>query len=401
MRILAVSVDAFPRMGGISAMGHHLANAFGGIGHDVTFLAPRGSYVPVEYSRSYGLVEDWAAVPQHRAGKLGIEQDKRIASLVGKVLRRYRCDRVLLLHPFYYGVGALTAAKAMRVPVSVYFHGFELRSQLLAGYPSDLRKVVREGRVTSLRERTLYLAGAADEILVNSRYTASLLDPMALGGPVRVTGCGISDLDATREMELSLRYDAAQRAERRRAMGLTSLPTLAYVGRVVPAKRVDRMLDIVAQDPSLGGLVVGDGPELKKLQHQAKAAGLDTRINFEGSVPESRKWQLLRASDYCCLLSEPNDEAGQVEGFGISLLEGAAAGCVPVSSGTGGMTDVVAHGETGLVIPPTGSQGGASLEKDSRDPEYMARLVEGARCQLRMRYTWTRVARNIAQGWQP
>lgn len=399
MNVLIASVDAFPRMGGISTMGHHLANALAYEGHGVVFLGPKGTHVPTGYRQDYRLIEDFESNSSRRSGETASVEDRRVRDLASGILERYSIDRVLLLHPFYYAIGLLDECGRRSIPVSAYFHGFELRSQLRSGYPRSHESLIRKRRVTTLRERVFYTVGACDEILVNSRFTSRLLDGFKICPPVRVTGCGIPELVWEQEKALSPRYDpVAKRAMRRRA-GLPEGTCLSFVGRLVPTKRADRLVELCTHSEELSAIIVGEGPERDRLVSMISERGLADRVRLVGGVSEREKWEILRSSDFIVLPSEPDEEKGQVEGFGIVLLEGAASGAIPLSSGTGGMVDVVEDGVTGVVLRDFDASDAVSLVELARQPSQMERLLSGARQQLEERYTWASVARGIVSAW--
>ncbi len=318
-------------------MAHHLSNALAGQGNEVVFLGPRGCLVPSGYSRQYTLIEDTQSTVATRSGPGVSAEDTRIRELGRRILDRYRCEHALLVHPFYYAVGLMRAFHEVALPVSVYFHGYDLRSQLVGMRAAGQTANPPLWPGESLPERLLYTAAACDEVLANSRYTAGLFAPFRIEAPVRVTGCGIPLDRIRREVAQTTGYSAQERIQRRAALGLPRGSCLCYVGRLVPAKRVGRLLEICRDSRELCCVVIGEGPELASLQQMAERWGLRNRVHFAGKLEEAEKWTVLRAMDFVCLLSEPDDGTGAVEGFGIALLEGAAAGAVPVSSGSGGM----------------------------------------------------------------
>ena len=59
------------------------------------------------------------------------------------------------------------------------------------------------------------------------------------------------------------------------------------VGRLDRAKRVDLMLEALAVDTTLRGIVAGDGPDRARLEELARKKGLDGRVTFSGRVPDS------------------------------------------------------------------------------------------------------------------
>lgn len=398
MNILVASVDALPKVGGISLMAHALCNALVTHGHRVVFLGPRGTFVPHELRRSYHLYEDWESETRRRSGPEGAAEDGRIRELFELMLPRYGIDRVLLLHPFYYAIGALDACREHRLPCSVYFHGYELQSQIRNEYPKNQQTVIQNRRVSTLRERVIYSVGVASEILVNSEYTRGLVMPFKVRPPIRVTGCGIDRDVFLREQSIDA-SSSQIRANRRAELGLSRLPCLTFLGRLIPAKRAIRLLEMCRYEPGLSALFIGTGPEEANLRELAARYGLESRVTFTGAVSEARKWELLRASDFLCLLSEPDPNSGQVEGFGIALLEGAAAGAVPVSSGTGGMGDFVEHMRSGIIAPPDDCAAAALLADIAHDPATMGSLVNEARSRIARFFTWEGVAQRILEGW--
>jgi len=379
-------------------MGHHLANAFSDGGHRVVFLGPNGTQVPNGYHRRYLLWEDRGSAIKQREGEDGLAQDERIRRILRKACRRYQFDWIILLHPFYYAVASLDVAAELGIPCSAYFHGYELRSQLDR---IDVRRqgsVLRDRQLRTLPERTLYTTGMASEVLTNSRYTRGLLSTLPRKPRVRVTGCGIESSLLARELSLSQSYEPEQRRARRTAMGLPEETMLTFVGRLIPAKRADRLIDMCREDSKLSACIIGTGPDEAHLKSICSAAGLQDRIHFAGAVEEEQKWKLLRASDFLCLLSEADDASGQVEGFGITLLEGAAAGALPVSSGSGGMGDVVTAGHTGLIAPGDDRSAAKLLVDTAADPLAMTRMIEAARDGLATKFNWDSIARELVEG---
>lgn len=402
-RILAISVDALPKIGGVSLLAHHVANSFVDLGAEVTFLGPVGSTVPHQLQRRYRLCEDWESDVKQRAGKDAYMHDIRISALVSRIIDRNRITRVILFHPFYYGTGALDAAASRGIPVSVMFHGFEMRSVVgRQGYPVSLKRLVDERRLSTLRERTFNTIGRASQIIVNSSYTETLFSPLDLKIPVTVCGCGVEAEVFRGELARQPSYEPEAKSLARTKSGLLDLPTLTYVGRLVETKRVDRLIELVAASAGLQGVVIGTGPAEAALRERAEALGVTERVHFAGHVSESEKWDLLRTSDFLALLSGTDERTGNVEGFGIALLEGIAAACVPLTSGTGGMKDIVSSpDQNGIVLPleDDADVQAAHLSSLVSDVDKMRSIVTNARQQLERRYTWDRVAGRILESW--
>lgn len=136
---------------------------------------------------------------------------------------------------------------------------------------------------------------------------------------------------------------------------------VTFVGRLThDDKRVDRLLEawaMIAPDfPSWRLEIVGDGPERKSLEAQARAIAAD--IRFEGyRKPEP---YLARASVLAM--------TSQFEGWPLSLMEGLAAGCRVIAFDcSAGVRGVLSEGR-GTLVPLTGEAPVRAYESNNFAP---------------------------------
>jgi glycosyltransferase involved in cell wall biosynthesis len=125
-------------------------------------------------------------------------------------------------------------------------------------------------------------------------------------------------------------------------------PVVGLVGRLVPAKAPEFFLRALAlaaaRVPGLRGLVVGDGPLRADVEAEARRLGLAGRVVFAGvrqDVPE-----LLPGLDALIFSSLR-------EGLSMAMLEAMAAGVPVIATDVGGTPELIAHGVTGLLVPPS------------------------------------------------
>ncbi|MER3407671.1 MAG: hypothetical protein C4292_02470 [Nitrososphaera sp.] len=144
------------------------------------------------------------------------------------------------------------------------------------------------------------------------------------------------------------------------------------VGRLVPLKRVDGILEAIAQIPELGLVVVGDGPERARLECRAASLGVSERVYFAGRRSREETLSLMAACDIFVLNSTH-------EGLPHVVLEAMALGLPVVATAVGGTPEVVKHGATGLLISTQNGAIPAALERLARDAALRARMGRAAR----------------------
>jgi glycosyltransferase involved in cell wall biosynthesis len=122
------------------------------------------------------------------------------------------------------------------------------------------------------------------------------------------------------------------------------VPVVVFVGRLVPAKRPDRFIALVAalreRGLDLDAVIVGDGPSRPDLVAPAAAAG----VALAG--PSDHVAEALRAAD---LLVMPSLSAG--EGMPGVLIEAGLSALAVIATAVAGTSTVVDPGRSGEVVP--------------------------------------------------
>lgn len=146
---------------------------------------------------------------------------------------------------------------------------------------------------------------------------------------------------------------------------------IAFVGRLVSHKQVDRIVRAVSSTAGVVLNVVGDGPERESLERLAATVG--PRVRFLGERPHAEVLALLTTADALILASD-------YEGLPHVVLEALAVGTPVVSPSVGGVGEVVSDGRNGLVLPSADvTDIAASLRRLRDDPALRRRLGEGAK----------------------
>lgn len=234
----------------------------------------------------------------------------------------------VLVHA-HFGPDAVQAepiARALRVPLVATFHGYDatLHDSALRANSLVSRLYVRRRSALS-RRGTLFIA-------VSEFVRRRLL---AQGFP------------ADRTLTHYIGVDTEQFCpppER------STDPIVLFVGRLVEKKGCDYLLDamagVQAAVPGAQLVVIGDGPLRESLEKRARRHLRNSTFLGARSPMEVRHW-LQRARVFCA----PSVVApsGDAEGFGLVYAEAQAVGLPVAAFRSGGVSEAVAHGETGLL----------------------------------------------------
>jgi glycosyltransferase involved in cell wall biosynthesis len=138
-------------------------------------------------------------------------------------------------------------------------------------------------------------------------------------------------------------------------------------------------------------VIAGDGPDLPRLQQTVHELGLAAHVTLAGPAFGERKTTLVCDSDVLLL---PTYHA---EGLPYALLEGMAAGLVPIVTRIGAIPDVVTEGVHGLFVPPRDPEAIAhALATLDADRARLARMGAASRERVLAAYSIERLADDFA-----
>lgn len=145
---------------------------------------------------------------------------------------------------------------------------------------------------------------------------------------------------------------SAKREELLQRHGLSGyrvIMTLARLPSMERYKGVDEVLEVMpmllAAEPKLKYLVVGDGNDRSRLEAKAKTMGLAEHVVFTGLIDEAEKADYFRLADAFVM-------PGRGEGFGFVYLEALACGVPVVGSRIDGSREALLDGQLGELADP-------------------------------------------------
>jgi glycosyltransferase involved in cell wall biosynthesis len=227
-----------------------------------------------------------------------------------------------------------------------------------------------------------YALGRADAVTANSSVTRNAILKIAPGlATVHRIAMGVSEVEPRRDEVSGLR------ALYRRGAG----PLLVFVGRLVEEKGVEDLLRAVslltARLPDVTALIVGEGQDRAALQNLAAELGLHDRVAFAGWVAPEEIASYLAAGDVFVGPSRTSPE-GWVEAQGLVFAEAMLAGTPVIATRVGGITEIVEHERTGLLVRERAPEEiAAAVERLVLGPGLGERLARTGRERVRTRFT--------------
>ncbi|MFO7897969.1 MAG: glycosyltransferase family 4 protein [Planctomycetota bacterium] len=191
----------------------------------------------------------------------------------------------------------------------------------------------------------------------------------------------------------------------RERWGIRPGPVILTAGRLVPRKGVDRFVGeclprVLAHVPDATFVVAGGDPRgalvhgghAEAVRRAADEAGLSDHVVITGRLPDGELAAAFRLASVFVLPAVP--VRGDMEGFGIVLLEAAAAGVPAVAAAVGGITDAVEHGVSGILVPPGDDTGLAeAVRRFLEDEDARRQFGEAGRCRVLRDFTWDAAGR--------
>jgi glycosyltransferase involved in cell wall biosynthesis len=328
MKVLLVASEQPPVTSGVARTVGRIAEELGNRGHEVDIWSSVGSRrLVVGEFRFSAMASSWPAVRR--------ELDTYdVVNLHGPAPTI--SDALLLL---------FDTLPARRCPPLVYTHHFDLD---LKGWGVPCAIYNRLNR---------RIAHLADQVVTT---TPSYQRRMTLArrAPVEVVPWAV-DAKAYDVREATV-YDASRPLR------------VLFVGQMRSYKGIPGLVRAVAGQPQIETTIVGSGPLHRKYRRLAATAA-PGNVTFRGRLDDDELATLMLTHDVVALPSVSRQEA-----FGLALLEGMAAGCVPVASDLPGVRDVA--GPTGRLVHP-GDVGDLqrTLLELAKDPAEVARLKAASR----------------------
>jgi glycosyltransferase involved in cell wall biosynthesis len=177
--------------------------------------------------------------------------------------------------------------------------------------------------------------------------------------------------------------------------------TVLFVGRILPHKGVNDLLD--ALEPDVAAEIIGPAPHpgyFQELQQRARGK----RVSFRPDCDDAAIVEAYRRAACVVLPSVYRDlyggETRVPELLGQTLLEGMACGTPGLCTDVASLPEVVEHGRTGLVVPPNDPQAlRAAIRWMLNHPDDRRRMGDRGRARVIERFNWPAVVRRCIEAY--
>jgi len=173
---------------------------------------------------------------------------------------------------------------------------------------------------------------------------------------------------------------------------------IGYVGRLVPEKGLDTLLQALAENR--GGRwylwVVGDGPDRERLERMASELRLAARIRWTGALPPEEMTRLWAELD---VLVQPSRELpGWAEQSAHAVAEAMAHEVAVIGTGAGATPEVI--GDAGAIVPPGDPAAIAGALRRLAVTEARRPLAQAGRARVMQLFSDDAVAERTVAFWK-
>lgn len=179
---------------------------------------------------------------------------------------------------------------------------------------------------------------------------------------------------------------------------------LLTLGRLVERKGAAWFIDevmpgLVKQYPKLLYLLVGEGEERANIEAAVKRGGLEKHVRLAGRLDGQAYAAAYNGADVFVM---PNVVvAGDMEGFGLVLLEAALCARPVVAAGIEGILDAVSDGQNGVLVPTRDAKAfTAALSRFLSDKAYARKFGEQSRKFTLANYQWPAIAERYVASYK-
>lgn len=361
MRVLVVTNDYPPRIGGIQYYVERLVDGLVAGGDEV-----------VVYASSHPGATAWDAAQPYtvvRAATSTLLPTPLVTARVLRLVATHRPEVVLFGAAFPLGLMGPVLRARTGVPYVAFTHGLEVSSARVPGGNLPLRAIGSR---------------AAAVTFVSHWCRDELQDAFGPGPRYELLPPAVDPAEF---------HPGVDGTEVRRRHHLEGVPLVVCVSRMVERKGQDQLVaaldEVRHRVPDVHLMLVGDGPHRAALEQQVARTGHAGRVVFTGPVPDEELAAHYAAGDVFAMPCRERKGGLEVEAFGIVFIQAQAVGRPVVAGRIGGVPDSLDDGRTGHLVD--GTRTGEVADAVARlleSPSTAASMGAAGAARVADGYTW-------------
>lgn len=255
---------------------------------------------------------------------------------------------------------------------------------LLTVQEGDSESHLRFGKAGLIGIFGKWIIKKADYIQVISSYLKEFIRKLGAKSPIEVVPNGV-DLAL-----FNTQYKSFELKAVRENLGIADDYVIATVSRLVHKNGIDILIEAIAsvkeKRPNVKCLIIGGGPEYKKLKVKSQKLKVDNNVIFLGQIPHKDLPLYLKISD---VFVRPS----RSEGLGNSFLEAMAVGIPVIGTSVGGIVDFLQDKKTGFCAAVDNPRDLAvTIKYVLENREVVELIVANAKSLIKQHYSWDGIA---------
>ena len=299
-------------------------------------------------------------------------------------LDTFTADLIHVHHPFWLGNKGLKLAKKRGLPVVLTYHTrLEHYTHYVPLPGLALKKVAAHFAIK-------HFANKCDAIIAPTASTEEYLRNLGVSALIETipTGINVKDYEA---------WTAEQIKELRTQYVRSGELLLISVARMAKEKNLDFLIDGLAKvknrtNTPFKCLLVGDGPEKRRLEDKVAALGLSDSILFTGNLAPNNVIAHYLAADFFVFASTSETQ-------GMVLVEAMAGGCPVVAVRASGVHDVVKNSYNGFKVAESTKAWAEAVASLLSDPQQLETLSKNSRA-FAQNYSADTISKKILKLYQ-
>lgn len=362
MRVLIATAVYYPMVNGVAVFSHNLATGLARRGNEVAVICPS------QTGKNYSKIEDGVKVHYLKSTQARVYPDQihdvpakkklfgkemphlfykhslRVsvfpARQIKKIMKAFKPDVVHVQVSDPIGLSVVSYARKMNVPVVTTEHN----QPEVFTEPLHMPKLIKKP-VDAMLSSYFYSRQKKSDFV--TMPTKQAIDNLILSRkkefkvPVAAVSNGV-DLSNFKPGKASDEIYEKYKIRK-------NVPTVVYVGRVDPEKKVGLVVDafskVLGKLPEAQLVIVGDGVDRLRIEQNVKKLGALKSIRILGRVLQPDLYELYRVGDVFATASE-------IETQGIVLIEAAASGLPLIAVNAGAVSEVCITGKNGFLCEP-------------------------------------------------